>query len=134
MTFRLKDKELQAKLDEISNGEFTKALNEIPECELEYNQGLNVVFGKLHESSIYYRRFSAHFDDFEIERLSEYNPYAWNNYPQIMPSEDELMRLEFDDGFLTCGKYDTTKKAWFDTKGRPFPDAFIVKRFRPWDD
>lgn len=52
MKFMLKDKEFQRKLDEISNGDFTKALNEIPECELEYNQGLNVVFGKLHESSI----------------------------------------------------------------------------------
>ena len=127
MKYRLKDKELQKKLEEIGGKQnVEKAISEYEETNFggavfafSINDKFRITVGTIKD---------------EIEKVAEYNPHAWNKYPEVTPPDGEFMRLEFDDGFLTGGTYDSNYEAWRDSKGLIFPEAFIVKRFRPWDD
>lgn len=118
MRYALKDKNLQKMMDDISRGEFSKRLDE--------GAKLNGITG------VFEVRFNI--CGVYVEERQEYNPHGWNNFPAVKPPEGEFMRLEFDDGLLTGGRYDDKYLVWRDSHGVIFPDAFTVKRFRPWDD
>lgn len=146
MKFRLKDKELQKKLDELSNGDFSKKLE---------NEAQRKFVGVLNREivSVYYgdfdalaNRFSAIFEVDEVEEVLEYNPFWWNEWPTVEPPKGVPMRLEIRYWKATERRYCVTNRecAWFDGIGnwmsndggnieeRLFKDREV--RFRPWDE
>ena len=117
--FRLKDQELQAKLDELTNGEFSASLK-----------------GNI-EPTDYYRRFnvdgigviSVMLNSSCLEERFDYDPRSWNPFPEVTPPEGVLMRVEELDGTCCAGAY--IDGGWH-IDGRD--DLGCVKRFRPWED
>lgn len=127
--YRLKDQELQKKLDEISDGGFTEALMSVkkPSC---------LVFQARNGGPA----MSIMLTDQDIELFWEYNPDDWNIYPEVKPPEGVLMRVEgmngdcifrfsavFKEG-IWCSEDEVPEKVkelGWEIEG--------VKRFRPWE-
>ena len=117
--YRLKDRDLQAKLDELTNGEFSASLK-----------------GNI-EPTDYYRRFnvdgigviSVMLNSSCLEERFDYDPRSWNPFPEVTPPEGVLMRVEELDGTCCAGAY--IDGGWH-IDGRD--DLGCVKRFRPWED
>lgn len=134
MKYRLKDRELQRKLDELSDGDFSARLHkerELIKDSFQKEPRLHVLwFG---EGS----QFSAALYDDMLEEVREYDPTKWNNYPEVEPPEGVWMRVEWRDGVvkhLAVARYE----AW--GGGKQFvwvSDKRIIRevdRFRPRDD
>lgn len=134
MKYRLKDKELQRKLDEISDGDFSARLHkerELIKDSFQKEPRLHVLwFG---EGS----QFSAALYADMVEKVREYDPHNWNEYPEVTPPEGVWMRVEWRDGVvkrLAVARYE----AW--GGGKQFvwvSDKRIIRevdRFRPLDD
>jgi hypothetical protein len=79
--------------------------------------------------------FSIPHDD--LEEVQGYVPGAWNNYPEVQPPEDILMRVECKNGKKTCAKFHVFDDGgcWCDPDGTVWPLAYSegVKRFRSWE-
>lgn len=82
-TYRLRNHKLQQKLDELSNGAFSEMLKTMG----KFMATKSTTHVQLGES-----RFTVtlHKQDFEIS--PEYNPNAWNSYPDVTPPEGVMMR------------------------------------------
>lgn len=97
MKYALKDRELQKKLDELTEGDFSRRLQEIDKIDFLFDV-IQFAFGEPVEGRNIggYQpvRFSILLKKNEIEEISKYDPNAWNDYPDITPPEGELMRLE----------------------------------------
>ena len=125
MKYRLKDRELQAKLDDLTNGEFSASLK-----------------GNI-EPTDYYRRFnvdgigviSVMLNSSCLEERFDYDPRSWNPFPKVTPPEGVLMRVEFiwNDGSpgRCCGKL--WNGVWVSSDDLNL-EIECVKRFRPWED
>ena len=144
--YRLKDQELQKKLDEISDGEFSKNLHKFDENHFASYWGKTIFFtinedddGEELEESEHIRepQFGVWFNIGEIEEVPEYDPNAWNSYPDVTPPEGVLMRIEFIyDGILrrNCAIFENG--AWYIAADRKALYDFTidnVKRYRPWE-
>lgn len=117
MTYRLKDKELQKKLDDISRGEFSQKLNE----GAKLNGILGVFEVRFNICGVY------------VEERREYNPKSWNDFPAVTPPEGVWMRCEVADmrfgaQYVPIG--DSKTMGWINTDGTEID----VERFRPWDE
>lgn len=134
MKYRLKDRELQRKLDEISDGDFSARLHkerELIKDSFQKEPRLHVLwFG---EGS----QFSAALYADMLEEVQEYDPHAWNSFPEVEPPEGVWMRVEWREGVvkhLAVARYE----AW--GGGKEFlwvSDKRIIRevdRFRPRDD
>lgn len=126
MNYRLKDRELQRKLDEISDGDFSARLHkerELIKDSFQKEPRLHVLwFG---EGS----QFSAALYADMLEEVAEYDPHAWNKYPEVEPPEGVLMRVECNQ-MKTCLVFENGK--WRYPSGESFENyefAFPVKRF-----
>lgn len=101
MNYRLKDRELQRKLDEISDGDFSARLHkerELIKDSFKKEPRLHVLwFG---EGS----QFSAALYADMLEEVREYDPRAWNDYSKVNPPEGVLMRVECHDGSKACAQ------------------------------
>lgn len=93
--YRLKDQELQKKLDEISNGDFSRQI----EGNLQNIKGrgttdadYRLFFGELPGRYEIVNRFSMLLYEHEIEVFEEYNPNDWNVFPDVTPPEGVMMR------------------------------------------
>lgn len=143
---RLKDKELQRKLDELSDGDFSISLKNVKDEDLLHKEDdvvCTVVFGKTvakWSGICEYKKFSAIFKKDELEEIPEYNPDDWNKFPEVFPPESVAMRVDtIRDG---CGfKAQFIDGQWFDMRGDalfdgPYGDGIegSVIRFRPWED
>lgn len=131
MTFRLKDKNLQVKLDALSDGDFSKRLQ-----HANHDDGMIFVeFGeKLESPGFDLHRFNLAFFDDEVKEIHRYNPHGWNAFPEVEPPEGVLMRVECNQ-MKTCLVFENGK--WRYPSGESFENyefAFPVKRFRPWDE
>lgn len=120
MRYRLKDKELQRKLDELSDGDFSAQLH-------KKEPRLHVLwFG---EGS----QFSAALYADMLEEVREYDPHKWNEYPEVTPPEGVWMRCETD---VNAIGHKIRHVAKFD--GREWRDYLskqvVVHRFRSWDN
>ncbi len=131
MKYRLKDRELQKKLDEISDGDFSARLHKERELIIDSfkkEPRLHVLwFG---EGS----QFSAALYADMLEEVREYDPHGWNAFPEVEPPEGVLMRVECNQ-MKTCLVFENGK--WRYPSGESFENyefAFPVKRFRPWDE
>lgn len=135
MNYRLKDRELQKKLDEISDGDFSARLHKERELIIDSfkkEPRLHVLwFG---EGS----QFSAALYADMLEEVREYDPHGWNDFPEVEPPEGVLMRVECHDGRKACAKYRLFIEggSWCDVNGGAWPEAYSqsVARFRPWDE
>lgn len=135
MKYRLKDRELQKKLDEISDGDFSARLHKERELIIDSfkkEPRLHVLwFG---EGS----QFSAALYADMLEEVREYDPHGWNDFPEVEPPEGVLMRVECHDGRKACAKYRLFIEggSWCDVNGGAWPEAYSqsVARFRPWDE
>lgn len=144
--YRLKDQELQKKLDEISDGEFSKSLHKFDENHFASYWGKTIFFtinedddGEELEESEHIRepQFGVWFNIGEIEEVPEYDPNAWNSYPDVTPPESVLMRIETKGGRKFCGYYHTFAEGgcWCYEDGTVCPEAISksVKRYRTWE-
>lgn len=124
-TYRLRDRKLQQKLDELSHGAFSEMLKTMGRF-LVKKQATNVQLGE--------SRFTVTLFREDIEIAPEYDPNDWNSYPDTTPPENIPMRVEFiwNDGARgkCCGVY--RNGVWSNSEDR---DCEIenVKRFRPWE-
>ena len=126
MRFRLKDRELQKKLDEISNGGLSRMLGRLPYYTTQSSEP-----DFLHFSKNPHLMLEVTSD--MLESLREYNPHGWNSFPEVEPPEGVLMRVECNQ-MKTCLVFENGK--WRYPSGESFENyefAFPVKRFRPWD-
>lgn len=134
MKYRLKDRELQKKLDEISKGDFSDALEVCSAAvasALKRGKPTTIWFGVQPQLSL-------EITSDMLEEVQEYDPHAWNKYPEVEPPEGVLMRVECRDGRKACAKYRLFIEggSWCDVNGGAWPEAYSqsVARFRSWDE
>ena len=138
MKFRLKDRALQKQLDAITKGEFSKVLEKGIDptffCEEFLLLGVGAIRVRIYESA--------------LEEVPEYDPHAWNEWPDITPPEGVLLRIEVkgpDENLNSpeprFGKVRERCCAKFDGQYWVRSNGLIVLlhggetvRFRPWDD
>lgn len=139
MKYRLKDRELQEKLDAISGGDFSKKLQDPAKSE----EGFAVAYGDFPETNGL-RHLSIFLAD-EIEEVPEYDPNAWNEWPDVTPPEKVLLRAEilterYDQNgpepkgglprYRGCAKW----IGYWDFFGDAHVSMNETVRFRPWED
>lgn len=144
MKYRLKDASLQKKLDEISDGDFSRALRRLVELDIPVSEPIYMAFGDMQPCGFAdgfgnLRRFSICLLKDDLKIVKEYNPHDWNSYPDVTPPEGVLMRVEriwcrtcaiFEDG---AWRKEEHGKAAIDSQGC-YDDTFDdVKRYRPWE-
>lgn len=134
MRYRLKDHELQRKLDEISDGSFSSRLADVSgSIPNLFRQSIStrIYFGDKYQFSLYATQDM-------LEEVREYDPHGWNSFPEVEPPEGVLMRVECRDGRKACAKYRLFIEggSWCDVNGGAWPEAYSqsVARFHPWDD
>ena len=133
MKYRLKNKELQKKLDDLWGNRFSEELND--ECKRTGSTG-NIYMSlpidpATDKDEKRYSFVTFHFMREDIERFVEYNPNGWNNFPEVTPPRNVLMRCVWVD--LSCNTLHYAARfdgSWRDDEGR----IVAVDRFRPWDD
>lgn len=140
MKYRLKDRGLQKKLDEISKGDLSDALevcSAVVASALKRGKPTTIWFGVQ-------PLLSLEITSDMLEEVREYDPRAWNDYLKVNPPEGVLMRVECHDGSKACAQlrfferegFCRPEGLWCDIDGTPWPiaDSDAVVRFRPWDD
>lgn len=140
MKYRLKDRGLQKKLDEISKGDLSDALEVCSAAvasALKRGKPTTIWFGVQ-------PLLSLEITSDMLEEVREYDPRAWNDYSKVNPPEGVLMRVECHDGSKACAQlrfferegFCRPEGLWCDIDGTPWPiaDSDAVMRFRPWDD
>ena len=134
MKYRLKDRGLQKKLDEISKGDLSDALEVCSAAvasALKRGKSTTIWFGVQ-------PKLSLEITSDMLEAVKEYDPHGWNDFPEVEPPEGVLMRVECRDGRKACAKYRLFIEggSWCDVNGGAWPEAYSqsVARFRPWDE
>ena len=149
MAFRLKDKELQKKLDEISDGDFSKQMKVHSDLGLfdgKVDRYL-ITFGKTKTS---FPRFEVIIERDELEQVSEYDKNAWNDFPTVTPPENVPMRIEVKRiggkdhgstfpfyGYFKDSEWIVLIRRSFNKLLKEFSDfdpTYDKIRFRPWND
>lgn len=135
--YRLKNAELQRHLDAISGGEFTANLT-TGDFEFDKDDMAVVTFGSsMHDTKIIAGKFSVILHKNETYVLAEYNPNDWNDFPDVTPPENVLMRVETTTGSKFCGYYHTFAEGgcWCYQDGTVCSEATSksVERYRPWE-
>lgn len=129
MTLHLKDRVIEQKLNELSNGEFSKILNK--EADTKNGDCLCFTIDKKEdiELSVYIRPEA-------IE--PEYNPHDWNEFPKVKPPYNVMMRVETytGQGYKLFYNHLGDGDFWCDPNYLLMPKAFSddVTRFRPWNE
>lgn len=82
-TYRLRDRKLQQKLDELSHGAFSEMLKTMGRFLVE-KPATNIQLGESRFSVTLFK------EDFEVE--PEYDPDDWNVFPDVTPPEGVMMR------------------------------------------
>lgn len=131
MKYRLKDRELQRKLDELSDGDFSRQL-------ASNKKRIFAELNFLKQMILWFRKSEGPFHALMItpdmvEKVREYDPHNWNEYPEVTPPEGVWMRCETD---VNAIEHKIRHIAKFD--GREWRDYLskqvVVHRFRPWDE
>lgn len=140
--YRLRDQELQKKLDEISDGDFSRALRRLVELDFPVSEPIYMAFGDMQPCGFAdgfgnLRRFSICLLKDDLKIVKEYNPHDWNDFPDTTPPENVLMRVETTTGSKFCGYYHTFAEGGFwcyeDRTVCPEAISKSVKRYRPWE-
>ena len=135
MKYRLKDRKLQKKLDEATDGEFSRRLQN----DRERMDGMiligcmGMIEDRRRHNHTKLQRMTLCFATDEIEEVAEYDPHGWNAFPEVEPPEGVWMRCETD---VNAIEHKIRHVAKFD--GREWRDYLskqvVVHRFRPWDE
>ena len=156
MSYRLKNRTLQAQLDAISDGDFTRRMleeiearradtfhndegREAPLGWSEAEDRLFVSFGKPIAHAVPDRRFTAVFEPGDIEAVPDIDPVGWNKFPEVTPPIGQLLEIEFyaDTGDEPHCVQQTVAAfvdgAWQDVEGRKDFSPGAVLRFRLCD-
>lgn len=144
MKYRLKSRDLQAQLDRLSRGDFSRRLDE---WNGDRSQELvNFSFGEETGHDSFPRTFETAIRTADIEEVIPYDPSTWNEWPNVQPPAHVLMRVEiltqrFDqDGpeprggrprFRGCAKFDGQ---YWDFRDMAHLSSGETVRFRPWED
>ena len=131
---KLKDQRLQRLLDEISDNDFSKQLNEHLQ-NISGSTGMSeadhrVYFGSLPGKREIVNRFSVLFFAHEIEEIKDFDPHGWNSLPTEPPC-DTALRIETVDDDYFAGEMQESG-LWIDYEGRRISPEKI-KRFALWD-
>lgn len=133
MKYRLKDRGLQKKLDEISKGDLSDALEVCSAAvasALKRGKPTTIWFGVQPQLSL-------EITSDMLEEVREYDPHKWNEYPEVTPPEGVWMRVEWREG-VELRRGVARYVAWGDNKEFVWmSDKRIIRevdRFRPWDD
>lgn len=130
--YRLKDQELQKKLDGLTKGAFSKWLLEQADIN-GFGDGTTygVKLGEAIELGVLVRSEA-------VEVIHEYDPNDWNKFPEVTPPENTWMRViqcthgwtRFTSAFYRDGK-------WYqelEIDGQLFRKPILgVWKFRPWE-
>lgn len=141
MKWRLKDRTLEKKLNELSDGEFSENLCKQSSGHFISCFGDHLCFSIQNEcvnKAFWQYRFAVFFSADEVEEVQEYNPNGWNEYPKVTPPEGVPMRVEIDT--LTdevrrdCAIFKNGR--WFSEFGgrANYKIAGPVRRYRPWSE
>lgn len=139
MKYRIKDHELQRKLDEATDGEFSRRLQTDRE-----RMGRMILIGcmgmiedRRRHNHTKHQRMTLCFAPDEIEEVAEYDPHKWNDFHEVEPPEDVWMRVErcvdgrtyhFAARYVPVG--DSEDYEWLSEANL----SIDVDRFRPWDE
>lgn len=136
MRVRLKDRELQRRLDALVPPDgFTRALNDVQGWECTNRSGSEWI-----EVRLWFGRLSYRLPLTEVEMIDDYVPTIWNAFPEVEPPEGVWMQVEIADS--DCGyKAMFVEGQWIDGRGGEIfggPDDRVgpagrIARFRPWD-
>lgn len=142
MTWHLKDRRLEKQLKKIVpnlNSLIERALDEQP-CEYYFCVQFNrVVDGKVLEDCRLW------FYKWEIVEIKSYDPYDWNEYPEITPPENTIFRVEIETERTITRCLGRTESGssilymyeeyngWINVDSFKENDEKII-RFRPWED
>ena len=135
MRYQLKNKKLQRRLDDLSDGDFAKQLRHgrwIKSIDDSGNPVLEIEFGPVVGQSRT-RQFAFIFTEDEIEEAEEFRSDRWNKFPEVTPPEDEWMRCEFLEEKLVAKWVpdgDSEEHVWIDN----YEQEVDVERYRPWED
>lgn len=128
-TYRLRDRKLQQKLDELSHGAFSEMMKTMG----KFMATKSTTHVQLGES-----RFTVTLFREDIEIAPEYDPNDWNSFPEVMPPEDVLMRVETVGGDKFRGYFHTFPDGvgrWccvcFTPRHMPLHETEKVRRYRP---
>lgn len=140
MTWHLKNRKLEAKLIAI-DPRFRERLCKV--CEnLDTNKDgdfpwyLDCSVALRHNSK---RIGEVVFHSDDVEKIPEYNPHGWNEYPKVIPPENVRMRVEFkyknkpEKTYHACFYFFSGKWYW-DTCQYSIDSSIGNIRFRPWKD
>ena len=138
MKYRIKDHELQRKLDEATDGEFSRRLQN----DRERMDGMiligcmGMIEDRRRHNHTKLQRMTLCFATDEIEEVAEYDPHGWNAFPEVEPPEGVWMRGErcvdgrtyhFAARYVPVG--DSEDYEWLSEANL----SIDVDRFRPWD-
>lgn len=133
MKYRLKDRGLRKKLDEISKGDLSDALEVCSAAiasALKRGKPTTIWFGVQPQLSL-------EITSDMLEEVREYDPHKWNDFPEVEPPEDVWMRVErcvdgrtyhFAARYVPVG--DSEDYEWLSEANL----SIDVDRFRPWDE
>ena len=146
MTWHLKDRELEKKLEEFTGGNFVNSLNQVIESDgIDSEFVVWVGFGRKllgdddSDNCLLFRTD-------ELEEVCEYNPHGWNDSRKVKPPRNVLFRANIHrKGFAgeewvkhRCILHDSY--AWKEVDNFK-PWGGIIKldfdewiEFRPWED
>lgn len=127
MKYRLKDRGLQKKLDEISKGDLSDALEVCSAAvasALKRGKPTTIWFGVQPQLSL-------EITSDMLEEVREHDPTKWNNYPEVTPPEGALMRVEGEHAYAARYVVDDVGGYWMSDDGFELDDVY---RFRPWDE
>ena len=138
MTWHLKDRELEKAFEAYSGGKFVDALNyEVKHTNIDSEFIVYVGFVRecLGDDI---SEICLCFKTDELEDIPEYNPHGWNEYPEVTPPYDVMMRIKMKNGYLRAGylKKFPDGDSWVNPNGVLMCNAenAEIELFRPWDD
>lgn len=117
MPLQLKDRALQRKLDELSDGEFTYRLQD---CDFN-GEVYEVGFVKSYSCPSF--KFFAYFEQDEVEEFTKDKPSEWIDDSKCTPPKNVPMQLEvrtITDDILCYGAY------WDGSNWRDFNDQLLI--------
>lgn len=138
MTWHLKERELEKVFEAYSGGKFIKALNYAIEQEnIDSECIVYVEFGREFLGPDFAENCLCFRTD-ELKDIPEYNPKAWNEYPEVTPPYDVMMRIKMKNGYLRAGylKKFPDGDSWVNPNGVLMWNAenAEIELFRPWED
>lgn len=140
MTWHLKDRELEKKLIELDPNfleNLDEAMYQFSLRENEEGEDLIGVDMEIYRSPCYITA-QLQIEKTDIEKIVDYDPHAWNNYPEVTPPHDVMMRIKMKNGYLRAGylKKFPDGDSWVNPNGVLMCNAenAEIEFFRPWED